>query len=112
MLTQKDLIRINQEIGEAGHLRNEASVHFALSMVRHRKSWLYEVAYLMRCLLVDHAFQDGNKRTALAVAIVYLEERNLPWDKEKLVQSIYEIAKKNYVSIDKIMRTIKNAIIL
>lgn len=112
MLTKKDLLRINQEMGEEGHFQNEASVDFAVSMMRQRRSWLHELAYILRSLLVDHAFNDGNKRTALAVTIVYLQEREISFDKEKLVKVIYEIAKKNYTSIDKIMRTIKNAIVL
>ena len=112
MLSSKDLIRINQEIGEEGIVQNHASVDFALSMMKNRQSWLKELAYLLRSLLVDHAFRDGNKRTALAVTIVYLEDKNIAWDKERLVKAMHEIAKKNYKSIHKIIRVIKNAFIL
>ena len=108
-LTEKDLIRLNQEMGEEGQLHNESSLQFALNMMRLKKSWLHELAYLLRCLLVDHVFKDGNKRTALATTILYLEDKNIRWDKEKLVKSIHEIAKNNYRSIEKIMRVIKNA---
>ncbi len=110
-LTEKDLIRLNQEMGEEGQLHNESSLQFALNMMRLKKSWLHELAYLLRCLLVDHVFKDGNKRTALATTILYLEDKNISWDKEKLVKAIHEIAKNNYRSIEKIMRVIKNATI-
>ncbi len=108
-LNKKDLVRINQEIGEKGQLRNESSLDFALSMAKFRKSWLYELAYLLRSLLVDHAFEDGNKRTALAIAIYYFEEKGVNWDKENITRIIHYLAKKNYKSIEQIARTIKNA---
>ncbi|MFC1697991.1 hypothetical protein ACFL1H_06635, partial [Nanoarchaeota archaeon] len=65
MINKKDIIRINQEIGETGELSNESSLDFALHMIKHKKSWLYELSYLIRSILVDHVFKDGNKRTAL-----------------------------------------------
>ncbi len=108
-VNKKDLIRINQEIGEKGQLRNESSLEFALSMAKLRKSWLYELAHLLRCLLVDHAFEDGNKRTALALTIYYFEEKGAKWDRENIVKVIHDIAKNNYKSIEQIARTIRNA---
>lgn len=110
-LTKKDLIRINQEIGEGGQLQNESSLEFALGMMKLRKGWLYELAYLLRSLVIDHNFKDGNKRTALAAAILYFEEEKVNWDRERMVKTIYEIAKKNYKSIDKIMRVIKDGLV-
>lgn len=111
MLTTKDLVRINREIGERGEVHNESSLDFALSSGKHKKSWLYELSYLLRSLLVDHAFRDGNKRTALAITIVYFDDRSLEWDKERLVRAIHEVSKKNYKSIEQIARSINNAII-
>lgn len=109
-LTKKDIISTNQEIGEEGQFHNENSLDFAISMNRRRKDWLYELAYLLRSLLVDHAFRDGNKRTAMAITILYLKDRGIEFDNDRLIKSIHEIAKKNYVSVEKIMRTIKNAV--
>lgn len=108
-LSKKDMVMVNQEIGEEGILQNESSLELALSMTKTKKNWVYELAYLLRCLLVDQAFKDGNKRTSLALAILYIEDKNLKWDKERLVQIIYYLAKKNYKSIEKISRMIKDA---
>ncbi len=108
--TKKDLIRINQEIGERGQFQNESSLDFALSQAKYKKSWLYELAYLLRSLLTDHAFEDGNKRTALALSLFYFEEKRLEWDKERLVKNIHLLSKHHYKSIDKISRVIKDAI--
>ena len=60
---------MNQEIGESGTLHNENSLDFAFSIIRRKKSWLYELSYLIRSLLVDHVFEDGNKRTAMVVLL-------------------------------------------
>lgn len=109
-LTLKDVISANQNIGEEGQLSNRSSLEFALSMMKLKKSWLYELSYLLRSLLVDHAFKDGNKRTALTITILYLEDHDVDFDENRLVKVIHEIAKQNYISIEKIMRTIKNAI--
>lgn len=109
-INKKDIIGINQEIGEGGNLRNESSLAFALSLGKDKKSWLYEVSYLLRSLLVDHAFEDGNKRTALALSILYVEDQGLLWDKERLVKTMHQIAKKNVKSIEQIGRMIKNVL--
>ena len=111
LINKKDIIRINQEIGESGRFSNESSLDFALSIIRQKKSWLYEVSYLVRSLLVDHVFIDGNKRTALAILMFYLEDKNLQYDKEKLMRLVWIISKKNIKDINKIMRVIKNVII-
>ena len=110
-LNKKDLIRINQEIGSNGKLHNEDSIDFALSIAKQNKSWLYELSYITRSLLVDHCFEDGNKRTAIIVAITYFENSSLDYDKDKLTKTVWSISKKNINDINKLMRMIKNAIV-
>lgn len=110
-LNKKDLIGINQEIGGNGRFHNEDSIDFALSIVKQNKSWLYELSYIVRSLLVDHCFEDGNKRTAIIVVIAYFENNNLSCDKDKLIKIIWNIAKKNISDINKLMRMIKNALV-
>ena len=112
MLNKKDIIRINQEIGEHGQLSNESSLEYALSIVKHKKSWLYELSFIVRSLLADHAFRDGNKRTAMVIMLTYIEDKNLQYDKEKISKTILDISKKNSNDINKIQRLIKSAIIL
>ena len=74
LLTKKDIIAFNQEIGELGEFNNESSLDFALSLAKTKKNWLYELSYLARSLSVDHVFRDGNKRTCLLTIIFYFEE--------------------------------------
>ena len=110
-INKKDVIRINQEIGEKGVLRNEGSLEHALSRKRDNKSWLIELSTIVRSLLVDHAFEDGNKRTALVTIVTYLEERGLAYEKDSLIKTVWLIAKKNVNNTNRIARMIKNDII-
>lgn len=110
LINKKDIIGINQEIGEKGNLRNEGSLDFTVSIIKQKKSWLQELCYILRSLLVDHAFEDGNKRTALIAIILYFKEQGLDYDKDRLIRVIWEISKKNIADINKLMRMVKNAI--
>ena len=110
LINKKDITGINQEIGEKGNLRNEGSLDFTVSIINQKKSWLQELCYILRSLLVDHAFEDGNKRTALVVIILYFKEQGLDYNKDRLIRVIWEISKKNIADINQLMRMVKNAI--
>jgi len=110
-INKKDIVRINQEIGENGKFHNESSLDFALSIIKNKKSWLYELSYLIRSLLVDHAFEDGNKRTAMIVLVTYLNDKDLEYDKDRIINVFWKISKKNITDINKIMRLTKNVIV-
>lgn len=107
-INKKDVIRINQEFSD-GSFHNESSLDYALSTFKYKKSWLYELSQLVRALLVDHVFRDGNKRTALALILLYFEERDLNYEEEKLLKAIEKTAKKNINNINEIMELIKDA---
>ena len=110
-LNKKDLIGINREIGCNGKIHNEDSLDYALHIVNQNKSWLNELCHIVRSLLVDHAFGDGNKRTAISVIMTYYEYHNLNFDKDRLIKIVWNISKKNVGDINKLMRLMKNAII-
>lgn len=108
LINKKDIIAVNGEIGCNGQLSNESSLDFALSIIKQKKSWLFEISYIVRSLLVDHVFQDGNKRTAATIIALYMEENGLDYDKEKMIKAILQVSIKNINDINKIMRMIKN----
>ncbi len=110
-LTKKDIIAINQHVGETGALANGSSLDFALHIVKQRKPWIQELSYIIRSLLADHAFQDGNKRTALALIISYCDYHHIEIDKQRIVYAIHRMAKKNITHLSKIMRLIEHGII-
>ena len=110
-LNKKDLIAINQSVGSNGRFHNGDSIDFAFSIVKQNKSWLYELCYIVRSLLVDHCFEDGNKRTSIIVIMTYFENYDLDYDKDKLIKIVWNISRKNISDINKLMRMIKNAIV-
>lgn len=109
MITKKDIIEINREF-DKGILVNESSLNFALSSIKSTKDWIKQLAYIIRAILIDHVFEEGNKRTAAALIMVFVEENKLIYDPEKVNQMVIEILKKNINDIDKIRRMIKNVI--
>ena len=109
LLTKKDIIGFNQESGESGKFNNESSLDFALSIVKIKKNWIYELSYLIRSLLVDHVFEDGNKGTSLLIIIYYLENNKREIEKTEMLRIIKKIAKNNITNPTLIARFIYNA---
>ena len=108
-ISKKNLLRINK--GFRGGLRNDASLDFAFYTQNNSKIGLYKkLAYLLRAILVDHPFTDGNKRTATFLAIAFANEHNKQIDREILIHQIISIAKKNLTDIRQISDRIKTAI--
>lgn len=98
---------INQEFDE-GIVINENSLDYVISLAKKSNNWLKSLAMLVRAILIDHIFKEGNKRTAAAVIMTYLEMESLHYNTDKINQMIIKILKHNITNIDKIMGLIKN----
>jgi len=61
-------------------------------------------------LLVDHIFQEGNKRTGAALLLFYFDVHKVGYDPYKVSKVIAEIASKNINSVEQIRRRLKNVI--
>jgi death-on-curing family protein len=108
-ISKEDIVRINQGFG--GHIRNEASLEFALEQQSNKKSGIYKkLAHLWRAILVDHVFSDGNKRTAMFLALAFTDEQNKQANRDLLLHHILSIASKNITEIRNIAERLKNAI--
>ncbi len=108
-LSKETIIRINKGFG--GHLRNGASLDFALKQQENKKLGDYKkLAYLFRAILVDHPFTDGNKRTAMFIAFAFADETHKEIDRDLLLHHILSISKKNIIEIRAIEERLKNAI--
>ena len=108
-ISKKDLLRINHGFG--GNLRSSSSIDFAFSKIEDSKLGSYKkLAYLMRAILVDHPFSDGNKRTAMFLTFAFAKENNKKVDRDLLIHHITSIAKKNIHEIRNIEWRLKNAI--
>ena len=108
-IDKETIIRINKGFG--GHTLNESSLDFALEQQENNKLGDYKkLAYLLRAILVDHPFSDGNKRTAMFLALAFANEINKEVDRDLLMHHILSIASKNLTQIRSIEERVKNAI--
>ena len=108
-ISKEDIVRINAGFG--GYLRNDASLDFAIEIQKSKKLGIYKkLAYLMRAILVDHPFSDGNKRTATFVALAFANENNKRVDEDLIMHHILSIASKNITQVRAIEERMKNAI--
>ena len=109
MLSKKDIITLNQQL-HTGKIVNESSLDYTLENTRRSKNWLKTAAMITRAILIDHVFEDGNKRTAAAVVMTYFEANNIHYNPDNINKMIIAILKKNVTDIRQIERLIKNAI--
>ena len=108
LLSKKAIININEEF-ENGHVINENSLDYAINLARKSENWLKALAIVVRAILIDHIFEEGNKRTAAGVIMIWLEMENLYYNKTKINSLIVKMLKKNITSLNEIMELIKNA---
>ena len=108
-LTRKDIFALNQEF-EDGALHKEASLDFALSYARRTENWTKALAWLVRAILIDHVFEEGNKRTAALLIKAYAEHQGHGTYNDRVVKLIKEIILKNITSISRIEELIQDAI--
>ena len=108
-ISKEDLLRINKGFG--GNLRSGSSLDYAIDAQNNNRLGNYKkLAYLLRAILVDHPFSDGNKRTAMFICLAFAEKNNLQANPEILTHQIVSIAKHNLIDIRNIEERIKNAI--
>tara|TARA_Y100000034_G_C6895535_1_gene412776 strand:+ start:625 stop:960 length:336 start_codon:yes stop_codon:yes gene_type:complete len=107
--SKEDLLRINKGFG--GNLRSDSSIGFAIEKQDDKKLGEYKkLAYLMRSILVDHPFSDGNKRTAMFFALNFAVENKKQIDTDLLLHQLVSIAKNNIIDIRQIEWRLKNGI--
>ena len=109
ILNKKDLIALNQ-VFDKGTLINEASIDFALDYAKRTENWTKALAYLVRAVLIDHVFEEGNKRTAALLIKTYVEYEHHEVYDDKVLLMTKEILLKNITSIQKIEEMIKDVI--
>ncbi|MBI2106076.1 Fic family protein [Candidatus Woesearchaeota archaeon] len=108
-LTKKDIIAINQRFS-TGYFENESSLSSALEHSRHSIAWTKQLAYLIRAILIDHVFVDGNKRTAYALLLNYIDLNEWKIKEDLAITLIKNLVLKGEKSIANIQRRIENAI--
>lgn len=104
-----DIIAVNQRFAN-GYFENESSLEYALSQFKHNIAWTKQLAYLIRAILIDHVFEEGNKRTACALLLIYPDLNYYKIDKKLAVNIIKRITLKNIKNISNIQRMIEDGI--
>ncbi len=110
MWEKDDIVKLNKSAGGTGAMLNEGSLDFAISAQKQTKDWQLQLAHVVRALLVDHAFEDYNKRTAITAVATVLEELKQAYDPYALDQLATRIARKRVRNIQTIRSMIKDVI--
>lgn len=108
-LTKKDIIILNQNF-DNGQVINEAGLDFALSYANKTENWTKALAFLVRAILLDHVFEEGNKRTVALLIETYTEYEGHKIYKDKIPKLVTKIILKKITSIKKIEEMIKDVI--
>ncbi len=109
VLTKKDIITLNQRF-DRGNFHNEASLDFALSYAKKTEKWTKALAWLTRAILLDHVFEEGNKRTAALLIIVYAELEGHEVYEDRVIKIIKAIITQKITGITKIEDMINDVI--
>ena len=109
MLSKKDIIDINRSFSN-GTVINSSSLDCVVKEQARSRNWLRTAAMFSRAILIDHVFEDGNKRTAAAVIMLLMEMHSLTPDPESIPRIVTEILMKNLASVRQIERCIKDGI--
>jgi len=109
ILTKKDIISLNLKF-DNGNLNNEASLDFALEYAKKTENWTKALAYLVRAIVLDHVFEEGNKRTAAILIKSYVEFEGYNTYDDQISKLIKSIILKRITSIKRIEEMIKDVI--
>ncbi len=109
-ISKEDLFRVNRGFG--GGLISDSSLDYAIDIQNNKKIGIYKkLAYLMRAILVDHPFTDGNKRTATFLALGFAEEHRKQVNPEILEHQVVSIASQNLIDIRNIEQRLRSCIL-
>ncbi len=103
-------MELNKSVGGTGRLINEGNLDFAVSAQTQTKDWLLQLAHIVRALLVGHAFEDYNKRTAVAAMVATFEELKLAYDPYAVDNLATRIARKRVGNVRTIRSMIRDVV--
>lgn len=96
-ITPTDVKAINNSFNNAeSPWVNNSLLDSAFSSYYYYDTELEQICSIFRGLIKNHAFSDGNKRTASAVLTVYLEQNGYSITQEDLCILALDVATGNY----------------
>lgn len=107
MVTTQTVVWVNKKFS-TGSLINKNSLDYA---IKTESSKIFgNLPYIIRALLVDHCFEDGNKRTAAFLLVNFCEENRIEVNQEKIIKTTINISRSNPKNIEKIRSMMKYAL--
>jgi hypothetical protein len=104
-----EIVNLNSRFG-SGAVINSGSLHYAIGAGKTTEDWLKQLAHLVRSLLVDYVFEDGNKRTAAVLVMMAAEERRAAYDPLAVGRLTTRIAQGKIKNISTIRRLIRDVL--
>ncbi len=104
MINMEEIQEINKRFADGRIVNN--SIYYALD----QKSVRGKVGHILRSLIIDHTFSDGNKRTAFLATLLLFERANISIYKDTLTKIIIKIARENITDINAIGRMVERCI--
>lgn len=95
MITVNNIIDINKQFFDEAKLIDENLLHSALSSYMYFGDPVEQVASIYRGIVKNHAFKDGNKRTASIFLIMVLNDYKKINDKD-LEKLVLDVANNKY----------------
>ena len=101
MVDLKYVIQVNKELG--GTILSRNSLESAFSSWEYYGDIESQIASIVRGLVKNHAFTDGNKRTAFLIFLVLCEENAIPITKDStyFIALFLNLAETKY-SVEKV----------
>lgn len=110
MWEKNEVVELNKSVGGTGRMISEGNLDFAVSAQGRTKDWLLQLAYVVRALLVGHAFEDYNKRTAVATMVTTFEGMKLAYDPYAVDNLVTRIARKNVRNVKTIRSMMRDVV--
>jgi prophage maintenance system killer protein len=110
MINLEDVALINKQFSD-GKIRNQSGLQYALDQVKATEDWSKQLAHLLRAVVVENAFEDGNKQTAAYLVLKFASDRRASISAQKIYDLVIAIAAKRIADIRKLQRMVKNALI-
>jgi death-on-curing protein len=106
MLKPEDVVELNKLCNGPGTLTRKDLLYSAFSAIDYYETPELQICSIVRGIIKNHPFVDGNKRTALMVLYTLSETKQLHLiSDEKLFDAIVDIAKNNY-SVESIAKKV------
>lgn len=104
VITIEEIQEVNKKFAD-GEIIN-SSIYYAIEQTSLRD----KLSHILRSLVIDHPFHDGNKRTAFIVALLIFERANIKVSRDSLTKLIIKMARENIININEINKLVERCI--